>query len=430
MKSWHDTMPGYATDGLIACHACDGVHRIVTVPPRGRAFCRRCGALLYRNMPRSLDHAAALYVAAIILFLLANSFPFVALQYGDRIEQSLLISGGFALQRAGMGEIGLLVLLTSVVFPFLTICGMLYLLLPLRFGVRPPWMTPVWRLVRALSPWSLIGVFMLGLLVSVVKLQDLATIVPGVAFYAFIGLLVVSAAAAASFDPATLWPRTGPVADSAATPAAESAAAMGYASCHTCDLLVRRPGSGARWLCPRCGSAVHGMRAANSISRTWAYLAAATMLLVPANLYPVMTVTRFGMGEPSTILSGVVHLVEDGAWPLGLLVFFASFIVPLSKIAALAYLLVTVQHGSASRLRDRTLLYRVTEVVGAWSMVDIFLVGILVSLVRMDGLATVYPGVGASFFAAAVVMTLMAAHSFDPRLVWDRAARSGTGEIR
>lgn len=431
MKSWHDTMPGYATDGLIACHACDGVHRIVTVPPRGRAFCRRCGTQLYRNMPRSLDHSAALYVAAIILFVLANTFPFVALQYGDRIEQSLLVSGGFALQRAGMGEIGLLVLLTSVVFPLLTICGMLYLLLPLRFGVRPPWMTPVWRLVRALSPWSLIGVFMLGLLVSVVKLQDLATIVPGVAFYAFIGLLVVSAAAAASFDPATLWPRMGPAPDSAAAnPAAESAAAMGYATCHTCDLLVRRPGSGARWACPRCGSTVHGMRAANSISRTWAYLAAATLLLIPANLYPVMTVTRFGMGEPSTILSGVVHLIEDGAWPLGLLVFFASFIVPLSKIAALAFLLVTVQRGSASRLRDRTLLYRVTEVVGAWSMVDIFLVGILVSLVRMDGLATVYPGVGASFFAAAVVMTLMAAHSFDPRLVWDRAAATGTGEER
>jgi paraquat-inducible protein A len=172
------------------------------------------------------------------------------------------------------------------------------------------------------------------------------------------------------------------------------------------------------------------MRAANSISRTWAYLAAATLLLIPANLYPVMTVTRFGMGEPNTILSGVVHLVEDGAWPLGLLVFFASFIVPISKIAALAFLLFTVQRGSTWRLRDRTRLYRVTEVVGAWSMVDIFLVGILVCLVRMDGLATVYPGIGASFFGAAVVLTLMAAHSFDPRLVWDRAAATGTGEAQ
>jgi paraquat-inducible protein A len=297
------------------------VHRIVTIPPRGRALCRRCGTLLYRNMPRSLDRAAALYVAAIILFLLANSFPFVALQYGDRIEQSLLISGGFALQRAGMGEIGLLVLLTSVVFPLLTIGGMLYLLLPLRFGVRPPWMTPVWRMVRTLSPWSLIGVFMLGLLVSVVKLQDLATIVPGVAFYAFIGLLVVSAAAAASFDPAVLWPRQ----DRSPTALRQNRRrtvprrwAMRPAIPATCWCAVPAAGraGSARAAAAPCMACVPP----TSISRTWAFLAAATLLLVPANLYPVMTVTRFGMGEPNTILSGVVHLVEDGARPLGLLV--------------------------------------------------------------------------------------------------------------
>ena len=419
-------LPGYAADGLIACHACDGAHRIVSVPEGGKALCRRCGALLYRNLPRSLDHAAALYLAALILFLLANAFPFVALKYGDRVEQSLLLSAGFALQQAGMGEIGLLVLLTSVVFPLVTICGMLYLLLPLRAGIRPPWMAPVWRLVRALSPWSLMGVFMLGLLVSVVKLQDLAVIVPGAAFYAFIGLLVVSAAAVANFDPAALWPRIGPIAASTAQGAPDaSAAQMGYAACHTCDLLVRRPAEGMRWSCPRCGSAVHGMRRADSVARAAALLSAATLLLVPANIYPVMTVIRFGQGEPSTILAGVVHLIEDGAWPLALLVFFASFIVPITKIAALALLLFTVQRGSNWRVRDRTRLYRVTEAVGAWSMVDLFLVGILVALVRMDALATVHPGLGASFFGAAVVMTMLAAHAFDPRLVWDRAGRRG-----
>ena len=374
-------------------------------------------------MPHSLDHSAALYLAALILFVIANTFPFVALQYGDRIEQSRLISGGFALQQAGMGEIGLLVLLTSVIFPFLTLCGMLYLLLPLRFGIRPPWMARVWRVVRTLSPWSLIGVFMLGLLVSVVKLQDLAMIVPGVAFYAFIGLLVVSSAAVASFDPAVLWPRLGPVPDSQAQRAdSESAAALGYVVCPTCELLVKQPASNKRCDCPRCGSTVERARHPDSISRTWALLASASLLLVPANLYPVMTVTRFGQGEPNTILSGVIHLIQDGAWPLGLLVLFASFVVPITKIAVLAFLLVTVQRCSGWRLRDRTQLYHFTEVIGAWSMVDIFLVGILVALVRMDGLATVYPGIGATFFGAAVVLTMMAAHAFDPRLVWDRAA--------
>jgi paraquat-inducible protein A len=414
--------PGYAADGLVACHACDCVHRIVELPPRGRALCRRCGSPLYRNVPHSLDRSAALYLAATLLFVIANAFPFVALQYGDRIEQSLLVTGGLALIRFDMAGIGVLVLLTSVVFPAVTLLGMLYLLLPLRLGIEPRWKTPVWLVVRALTPWSLIGVFMLGLLVSVVKLQDLATIVPGVAFYAFIGLLVVSTAAVASFDPAVLWRRMGPAAGDA-LPAA-SAAAMGYAGCHGCELLVHQ-GSPA---CPRCGSAVHGARLPNSVARSWALLSSATLLLIPANILPVMTVIRFGQGEPNTILSGVVHLIQDGAWPLGLLVFVASFVVPLSKIAALAFLLYTVQHGSAWRQRDRTQLYRITEVVGAWSMVDIFLVGILVALVRMDGLATVYPGAGATFFGAAVVLTMMAAHAFDPRLIWDAGRARERGE--
>lgn len=414
-------LPGYAADGLMACGACDCLHRIVEVPAGGKALCRRCGGQLYRNMPHSLDHSAALYLAAFILFMLANTFPFVALQYGDRIEQSLLISGGFALQQAGMGEIGLLVLLTSVVFPFLSIVAMLYLLLPLRLGIRPPKMTLVWRCVRLLSPWSLIGVFMLGLLVSVVKLQDLAMIIPGVAFYAFIGLLVISSAAAASFDPAALWPRLGPLPDTGIKSVQEqSAADLGYASCPCCDLLVRLPAHG-HGTCPRCDSRITESRHPNSVSRTAALLTSAALLLVPANLYPVMTVTRFGQGEPNTIMSGVIHLIEDGAWPLGLLVFFASFVVPITKIVVLAFLLITVQRGSSWRRRDRTQLYHFIEVIGAWSMVDIFLVGIMVALVRMDGLATVYPGIGASFFGAAVVLTMMAAHAFDPRLVWDRA---------
>ncbi len=417
-------LPGYASDGLIACHACDGVHRIVPVPEGGKALCGRCGTQLYRNLPRSLDHSAALYVAALVLFALANAFPFVALKFGDRVEQTLLISGAFALHKAGMPELGLLVVLTSVVFPFLTICGMLYLLLPLRFGIRPRWMTPVWRMVRMITPWSLIGVFMLGLLVSVVKLQDLATVIPGIAFFAFIGLLVISAAAVASFEPAVLWTRMGPVTDKAPE---GSAAEMGYATCHTCDLLVGRPEPGLRWACPRCGDPVHGMRIHESIPRTWALLCAAMLLLVPANLLPVMTVVRFGQGEPSTILAGVVHLVEDGAVPLALLVLFASFVVPIAKIIALVVLLVTAQRGSDWRTRDRTLLYRVTEAVGAWSMIDIFLVGILVALVRLDALATVTPGLGATFFGAAVVLTMLAAHSFDPRLVWDRAGRTRMG---
>jgi len=167
---------------------------------------------------------------------------------------------------------------------------------------------------------------------------------------------------------------------------------------------------------------MHGPRHGNSLSRTWAYLTTASLLLVPANLFPVMTVVRFGQRENSTILAGVLHLIQDGAWPLGLLVFFASIMVPITKLASLMFLLVMVQRKSDWRRRDRTVLYRVTEALGAWSMVDIYLISILLALLRMEELAAIYPGLGATFFGVAIVMTMMAAHSFDQRMIWDQGA--------
>ena len=143
------------------------------------------------------------------------------------------------------------------------------------------------------------------------------------------------------------------------------------------------------------------------------------MLLIPANLYPILTVIRFGQGEPNTILSGVLHLIEDGLWGLAMIVFVASIVVPVTKLVVLSFLLLTVQYKSNWRPRDRTLLYRVTEVIGAWSMVDIFLVGLLSSLVSLDALSTIEPGIGASYFAGAVLLTIFAAQSFDSRLIWD-----------
>lgn len=414
------TSERYVAHGLIACHACDGLHRIAPVPEGSKALCTRCGTQLYRNPRQSLDRATALYLSAFLLLLIANAFPFIGLKVGDRIEQMHIASAGLALFREGMGEIGLLVLLTSVVVPFFALGGILSVLVPMRLGFRPDWLVPAWRLVRALEPWSLGSVFMLALLVSIVKLQDLATLVPGAGLYAFVALLGVSAAAAASFDAGAVWPRIGPAGEGIDA-RRRSAAAYGYASCHACDLLVKTGPAGAT--CPRCGSAVHEARIANSAARTWALLFSATVLLIPANVYPVMTVIQYGAGEPSTILAGVVILIEAGMWPLAMLVFFASFVVPITKILVLAFLLLTIRHGWARRLRDRTLLYRVIESVGAWSMVDVFLVGILVALVQLDALARVLPGLGVSFFAASVVLTMIAARSFDPRLVWDRAGR-------
>jgi paraquat-inducible protein A len=255
---------------------------------------------------------------------------------------------------------------------------------------------------------------MLGVLIAIVKLQDIANVIPGTSLYALVGLLVSFAAARANFDPAILWPVAG-------QPQAEISPGAVLVNCHVCGLVTDE--KHGHEVCPRCTTPLHH-RKQNSILRTWALLFTATILIIPANIYPVMTVIQFGQGEPNTILSGVLHLIESGMWGLAMIVFVASIVIPVMKLTVLAYLLISVQKKSVWRPRDRTLLYRVTEAVGAWSMVDIFLVGILSALVSLDALSTIRPGIGATYFGAAVVITRFAAHSFDPRLIWDNLDHS------
>ena len=199
-----------------------------------------------------------------------------------------------------------------------------------------------------------------------------------------------------------------------------TAARSGLMSCHACHQLSRIPPllTEGEAICPRCEAHLH-LRKPNSISRTWALLIAAYILYIPANLLPVMTVISFGKGEADTILSWVKELIHAGMLPIALLVFFASITVPVLKLLALTYLLLSVQYKSQWRPRQRTKLYRLTEVVGRWSMIDIFMISILIALVKLDAVATIEPGPGAISFAAVVILTMFAAMSFDPRLIWD-----------
>lgn len=202
------------------------------------------------------------------------------------------------------------------------------------------------------------------------------------------------------------------------TGTAGSAAGHGLIACHTCGLVSRVPTARARLCCPRCGVALHA-RIPRSLSRTWAFLVAAVMLYLPANLVPIMHVTSLGQTRSDTILSGAEFLLANGMWPLALIVFVASVLVPVAKIAILVYLLLSVQLHARSRPMDRLRLYRFTEFVGRWSMVDIFVVTVLVALVHLGRVAEIEAGPGAVFFAAVVVLTMLAAKTFDPRLIWD-----------
>lgn len=202
--------------------------------------------------------------------------------------------------------------------------------------------------------------------------------------------------------------------------ASSMSAGMGHAQCHICNLVMTIPNQAndLRLGCSRCGSVVH-RRKPNSLSRTWALLVAAAICYVPANVYPIMAVTSFGKTQADTILSGVIYLFVHGMWPLALIVFVASVVVPVLKLSGLTALVISVQRKSQWRPRERARLYRIVEVVGRWSMVDVYVVTILVALVHLGSLASVEAEIGSFFFGAVVVLTLLASQSFDPRLIWD-----------
>jgi len=200
-----------------------------------------------------------------------------------------------------------------------------------------------------------------------------------------------------------------------------TARAASLASCHDCGKLSRVDRAHAHGLhCPRCGAVLH-LRKPNSVQRTWALVIAAAICYVPANLLPVMTVTSLGKPVSDTIMSGVVYFIEHGDWPLALVIFTASVFVPMMKLAILTFLLISVQLRSSWRPVERTRMYRLTEAIGRWSMVDIYVITIMVALVRLGNLATIEASAGAVFFGAVVVITIFAAESFDPRMIWDRS---------
>ena len=199
-----------------------------------------------------------------------------------------------------------------------------------------------------------------------------------------------------------------------------SAAALGLYACHTCA-LVSRPGAANEIAhCPRCGSALH-QRKPDSIGRTWALLMAAYILIIPANTLPIMETGSLFGAQRDTILSGVLYLWSSGSWALALLVFFASVIVPLAKLIALTFLLRSVQRQSPRNPQRRTRLYHLLKFIGRWSMLDIYVVTLLVALVQLQSLATIQAAPGAIAFGALVVITMLASMTFDPRLIWDSA---------
>jgi paraquat-inducible protein A len=195
----------------------------------------------------------------------------------------------------------------------------------------------------------------------------------------------------------------------------------GLAGCHTCGQVVKLP-SNTQAVCPRCGCDVH-YRKHDSINRAWALLISAFIMYIPANTEPMMRTISLGQESSDTIMSGVTYFLSHGDWPLALVIFSASVLLPLLKMIAIAYILIMVQRGATSRKIENPRLYIIAEVMGKWSMVDVFVVALLTVLVQLGALTTIQPGPAGMAFAAMVVLTMFAAMAFDPKLIWDQTEK-------
>lgn len=384
------------------------------MPEDGEAKCCRCDATLRKRQriapEKNIEHTLALVITALILFGIANFFPMIELQATGHQMDTTLFGVVHYLLTHEMIFLGGLVFLTALGSPLLQLTGLLYILLPLYFNCIPPFAPQVYRLVRIITSWSMLEVLMLGIIVTVVKLSAMGAVSPSIALWAFLILIFFIAAILNALDTEMLWEKISPVKQKL------EATNKHLTNCHNCNLLCATEHHES--LCPRCKSPVH-KRKPDSMVRCTALLIAAAVLYIPANLLPVMVISSLGNSEGDTIMSGIIYLGTSGDMPLAIIVFIASIFVPSIKLVILTLLLISTHFKSQTNMKDRTRLYRLTELIGRWSMVDIFVTTLMATLIQIQGLAVIEVGFGAVCFGSVVVLTILAAKSFDPRLIWD-----------
>ena len=403
---------------------CPGCGLFQTVPALAlgmSAQCARCPTILRRTSAHRLDHIVALTLTAFILLVVMCSTTLMSVETAGIAHTANLFSGPDELVRRNMAGLGAVVVFVTVLAPFGRLRGTLYVLIRSHEETPPRHLRRVFALAERLRPWSMIDVFVFGVFVAYVKLGDLVTIGLAAGVYALLALTFVLVWMDSALDREMVWERL----DHRRGADGSDRGLVGAVGCETCGLVSVPQYEDGR--CPRCESALHA-RKPNSIARTWALVIAAAILYIPANYYPVLTVVQLGAGAPSTILGGVEELLTARQYPLAALVFFASILVPVLKLLGLSIMLIATQTGAAGWLRDRTRLFQIVRFIGRWSMIDIFMESLLGALVVFGSVVTIEPGVGAVAFCGVVVLTMFAAETFDPRLMWDAAAERAPPE--
>ena len=392
---------------VIACRHCGTIQETPVSHP-GVLDCGVCGVGLERFTGRSMDAALAVSMAALLLLFPANALTFITTSVLGAAEHSRLISSATVLWEQGWPVLSVAVGAFIIVFPILRFSLLTLVLLALRFGRDPPWLGRVFRWSNDLQTWAMADVFLLAFLVAYARLAATVTVILGPGAICFMAAGLLTLISRATLDKKAVW-RT-------IMPQPELSVDHPTLSCESCELLV--PADQERRPCPRCGARLEARRK-DAVARAAAFTLAALVFYAPANILPIATIPINLQPTAYNIIGGVHDLIESGLYGLAGLVFLASFLIPIAKLTAIAWFVYSVRAHSRRRLATKTRLYQLVDEIGRWSMVDPLTIACFVPVVRFNTLLTARADDAAPFFTGVVVLTILAAKSFDPRLMWD-----------
>ena len=414
---------------LRACQECDWVVALPALRAGESAVCPRCDHKIVHRHFRPVQRSMALALSALMALLIALAFPLVSFS-AVGIEKSILL-GQTVTQSLSFDQplVALLVGLTIVILPALYLLSVIWLQAGLLLGSPLRFSRLIARSLKHIHPWMMADVFIIGALVSLFKIATTADVTLGIGFWAFCSFAVLLLVTMHAIDDDWLWfAIAGEPLAPEGSQTGQTAASQQLSGCRTCGLLQRFPLRGKAF-CERCGEQLQ-QRLPYSLQRTWALLITACLLYIPANVYPIMLNTRLGQTQAKTIVGGVVDLINAGSWPIAFIIFCASILVPVGKILALGWLCLRVGKSNDISQRNQIRMYRIVEFIGRWSMVDVFVVAILVALIQAGNFVSITPGPAALAFGLVVISTMLAAIYFDPRLIWDKPVKPAESVLK
>ncbi|MFP1741948.1 membrane integrity-associated transporter subunit PqiA [Lonsdalea quercina] len=407
----------HSAEGKMLCPQCDLLVELPDLRPGQRAVCPRCNTLLTSHRPEARRRSVSFAISALVMLFLSALFPFVSMQVAGITSEVTLLEIPKVMVDENYASVATLFMLfvqcipASCMLIIIGLCGHIRMNLGLTRLLA--------RILFQLKSWGMPEIFLAGVLVSFVKLMAYGSIGIGISFIPYVLFCLLQLLAFQSLDRRRLWHDVTPapaVPDTLET--GRSGIAQGVRSCSCCTAVLPADVQ----VCPRCHTHGH-LRRRHSLQWTLALLVTSLMLYIPANMLPIMVTEALGNRMDSTIMSGVVLLWGSGSYPVALVIFIASIMVPTLKMIALGWLCWCTQGKSRHDTERMHLVYEVVEFVGRWSMIDVFVIAVLSALVRVGRFMSVYPEIGAVLFAAVVILTMLAAIMFDPRLLWDRYNR-------